>query len=136
MKFKRTDPGKDFVVDIIKAPLIIETWVRHRIADDTGPASERARVQDIYIALVEFALPEKKTIVYEKKWARVKMKTKGARVHMPKWFYDEVDGIRRGIKEGTYFKEGRHTVDFFNVFLCLMEVGFAKATQAQPKPGK
>lgn len=136
MKFKRIEPGKDYVEDIIKAPQIIETWVKMQTAVDTRPNLERARIQDIYMALVEYALPEKTTIVYKKKWSRGKMKTKGSRVQMPKWMYDEIRSIQEGLKQGTYFKEGRHTVDFFNVFLCLMEVGFAKATKPKPKPDK
>lgn len=136
MKFKRIEPGKDYVEDIIKAPQIIETWVKMQTAVDTRPNLERARIPDIYMTLVEYALPEKGKIIYQKKWSRGKMKTKGARVKMPKWMYDELSKIQEGLKQGTYFKEGRHTVDFFNVFLCLMEVGFAKATQQQPKPGK
>lgn len=136
MKFQRINPGNDYVEDIIKAPQIIETWVKMQTAVDTRPNLERARIQDIYMALVEYALPEKATIVYEKKWSRSKMKTRGCRVQMPKWMYDELSGIQEAVKKGKLLKDGRHTVDFFNVFLCLMEVGFAKATKPKPKPEK
>ena len=126
MQFERINRGKNPVSRRIHVPGNIREWATIQTLRDSRKRGKKATLLDVYLNLVNFALPEKKRLVYSRKFTDGEP---GNVMQFPETTYKALEQIRDKIKSGQYKKEGTHNIDVLDVFLNLLEHGFQKMTE-------